>query len=199
MFPAGQILTTHSQSFAHSLASNRCYVTSIQSFHTTFTALLEHMLDFCSRLETLTCPFVFEDDDQLAWVCLEVCTCLHVYTHLLSSRSVQGALSFVTFKIFYCSAQSLATRSRAFHTPLRQIHRTRTLRKRAYERSILFSLLTDISRAWQRTPRTMKRLARLHTPGALGPSLHRDLLSEPLLHLFPRHLTTPIQFLCTPR
>ena len=83
--------------------------------------------------------------------------------------------------------------------PLRQIHPTRTLRKRAYERSILSSFLTNISRAWQRTPRTVKRLARLHTPGALGPSHHRDLLSEPLLHLFPRHLTTPIQFLCTPR
>ena len=74
---------------------------------------------------------------------------------------------------------------------------TRRLRKRLYERFILSSFLTDISRAWQRTPRTMKRLARPRTPGALGPSHHRDLSTDLLLHLLPRRLTTSNRFLCT--
>ncbi|RPD81551.1 hypothetical protein L226DRAFT_606841 [Lentinus tigrinus ALCF2SS1-7] len=59
-------------------------------------------LDFCSRLETLTFSFDFEDEEQPACVCLEVVrTCLRFYTHLLSSRSVQRTLRIVTFQVFH--------------------------------------------------------------------------------------------------
>ena len=55
--------------------------------------------------------------------------------------------------------------------------------------------LTDKFRALQRT----EDHAVARTLGALRSSHHRELSTDPLLHLFPRHLTTRIQFLCTPR
>ena len=58
------------------------------------------------------------------------------------------------------------------------------------------SSLTSLVRC--SAPRTMKR-SGFGTLGALGPSHHGDLSTDPLLHLFPRHLTTLIQFLCTAR
>ncbi len=63
------------------------------------------MLDFCSRLETLTFSFDFEDGEQPAWVCLEVVrNSLRLYAHLLSSHNVQRTLRIVTFQVFRASA-----------------------------------------------------------------------------------------------
>ena len=81
----------------------------LPSVHTSFARLPEIQgsptLDFCSCLKTLTFSFDLQDDDQPAWVCLEVVrTCLRFYTHLLSSRSVQRTLRIVTFQIFHAPA-----------------------------------------------------------------------------------------------
>ena len=59
------------------------------------------MLDFGCCVETLTFSFDFEDDDQPAWVCLEVArTSSRFYTHPLSSHhQVQHTLPTVTSQL----------------------------------------------------------------------------------------------------
>ena len=69
----------------------------------------------------------FEDDDQSAWVCLEVArTCSRFYTHPFSSHHrVRRTLPIVTSQLGVsdCSAQILTTHSP--RTLLRQIHTMR--------------------------------------------------------------------------